>query len=128
MALARRFLGQVVLQEGETARAAHLFRQSLELDWAHAQRWHVANALEGLAAVAAQDGHLAQATRVLAAATALRTAAGVPLEPALQAAYDLQVARLRAQLGDAHFAAAWADGCALTLTDAIAEATLIAGG
>jgi tetratricopeptide (TPR) repeat protein len=125
MALARRFLGQVVLQRGETARAARLFHDSLDLDWSHAQRWHVANALEGLAAIAAATGRPQQAVTVFAAAAGLRTAAGVPLEPALQAEKNQVIARLRVQLGERRFVTVWAAGLALPLPEAIAAARAI---
>lgn len=127
-ALAQRFLGQVELRRGDLGRAATLFRESLEIDWTHAHRWHIANALEGLAEIALATGHLETAARTYAAAAALRAAAGVPLEPALQETHHRCLAQLRASLGEDAFAVAWQDGERQPLAAVIADAQAIVTG
>ena len=64
------------------------------------------------------DEHMAEAL-VLAA---LREAIGAPVEPHHRAAYCRQVGRAREQLGEEAFAAAWAEGRALTLDQGISVA------
>jgi hypothetical protein len=49
-------------------------------------------------------------------------ALGTPIPPADRPEHERQVAVLRAELGDAAFAAAWAEGQAMTLEAALAEA------
>jgi hypothetical protein len=56
------------------------------------------------------------------AAEALRTVLGAPLPPSERAAYEHDVAAARDQLDDATFRAMWAEGRALPLHQAIAEA------
>ena len=70
----------------------------------------LAECLEGLAGVAVAQQHLERAARLLGAAAALREAIGAPLSPREQARYDRDMSALRADLGEAAFAAAWATG------------------
>jgi hypothetical protein len=58
----------------------------------------------------------------LGAAEALRETIGLPLAPVDRAAYERNVAAVRAQFDAASFAAAWAEGRAMTLEQAIAYA------
>jgi hypothetical protein len=66
------------------------------------------------------------AVRLLGAAEALREAGGRELEPADRVKHDRYVARAKADLGAAAFAAAWAAGRALPLEQAITEARAVA--
>jgi hypothetical protein len=52
----------------------------------------------------------------------LRSTIGTPLPPSARATYDRAVAAVREALGADAFAAAWAEGQALPLEEAIAEA------
>ena len=63
-----------------------------------------------------------RAARLCGAAAALRVAIGAPLHPTERADYERTVAALRVALGDAAYEAAWAQGQALTLEQAIALA------
>jgi hypothetical protein len=74
--------------------------------------------IAGLAAAVQPAG----AVRLFGAAEAVRESAGIPLPPVQRAAYERDLAAARAQLDGAIFAAAWADGRALTLERAITEA------
>src|SRR5207302_3218416 len=78
----------------------------------------VAN-LEGLAAVAVAQGRPERAARLFAVAEALREAMGVVLTPADPAEHDRSVAAARTTLGEEAFAAAWAEGRAMAMADAI---------
>jgi hypothetical protein len=76
--------------------------------------------LEGFAHVAGAEGDAERAARLFGAAEALREALGAPLPPVERAHYDRSVAATRAALGEEAFAAAWAEGRALSLEQAIA--------
>ena len=79
-------------------------------------------ALEGLAAAAEAHGQTERAARLFGAAEAWREVAGTPLSPVQRAGYEREVAAVRAQLDAARFAAAWAQGRAMSLEQAIAYA------
>ncbi len=121
-------LGRVRRAQGDDARAALLHGEGLALFRAVGNRLGVAESLEGLAAVAGQADTMRQraraerATRLLAAAAAVREVVGSPLAPAEHAARARAVAGLRAALGDARFGEAWAAGLALSPEQAIDEA------
>ena len=70
----------------------------------------------------ALDEEPERAARLWGAAERLRQAIGCRTAPAARATYERAMAVVRAQLGDDAFAAAWAEGQAMTLEQAIAEA------
>ena len=94
-------------------------RNKREIAW---NKREIAYCLEGLAAVAGEQGQPDRACRLFGAAAALRKTGGWPLEPVYQSEYQRQVAALRDTLGEKAFAAAWAEGQAMTLGQAIAYA------
>jgi tetratricopeptide (TPR) repeat protein len=118
--------GLVALAQGQHAQAAILYKESLALHQELHYQWGIAWDLEGLARAATPPGAsssaLAHGARLLAAATALRAATGSPRRPGEQADYERTVAALRNALGAAPFEAAWAEGQALTLDQAVALA------
>jgi len=65
---------------------------------------------------------LERAARLFGAAEALRAAAGVPLTPFDRADYDRDVAAIQAQLDNAALKAAWVEGRAMSLEQAVAYA------
>jgi hypothetical protein len=76
-----------------------------------------------IAALAADRGQPKDAARMFGAAEALREATGLTIEHAApRALYEQHLAALRAQLDPDTLAAAWAEGRAMPLADAIAEA------
>ena len=75
--------------------------------------------LEGLAGVAGGQGQPEQAGRLFAAAEALRASLGTPLPPVERAEYACNVAAARGQRDEATWEAAWAEGRAMTLEQAI---------
>jgi hypothetical protein len=78
--------------------------------------------LEGLAALAVALAQPERAARLFGAAEALREAMGTPLPPAERGAHDRSVAAVRATMGDAAFAVAWAAGRVMSLEEAVALA------
>jgi hypothetical protein len=82
--------------------------------------------LEGLALVLAEQGQrpagARRAARLLGAAEATRRALGAPRPPIERAEQEATVLAARAALDEAAFATAWAEGEALSLEEAVAEA------
>ncbi len=82
----------------------------------------IAWCLKGLAGVAASQGQLEHATKLLGVAEALRKANSTPLWPDERAERDRIVTAARAQLGAVVFATAWAAWQALPLEQVITHA------
>ena len=108
--------------EGEYQHALALYTESLSLRWALRNTAGCAWCLEGLAQIAGALGHTVRAARLWGAAEALRTRIGASLSPAERSRHDGCVAATRARLDAATFEAAWAEGQAMTLEQAIAYA------
>ena len=82
-------------------------------------RWAGGECLEGLAQAAAATGHYGHAARLFGAAEAQREIVGKRPGPADHASHDQWVAPARTALGGATFTAAWAEGRAMTVEQAI---------
>jgi hypothetical protein len=80
---------------------------------------------EGLAGAAAGRGHYERAARLIGAAEASREALGRDRSAFEQSAHDRRVASTLAGLGGTAFAAAWAEGRAMTLEQAIEYALIL---
>ena len=78
--------------------------------------------LVGLAGVAGRQGQPERAARLLGAAEALGEALYEPPRSGSRIHFELYVAAARAQLDEATFEAAWAEGRAMTLEQAVAHA------
>lgn len=85
---------------------------------------HSTIALASLAGSLAGQGESFQAARLLGAADVAFTRLGVPQQPADRMEVERYVALLKQQLGEATFAAAWAEGQAMSLDEAVASAFL----
>jgi non-specific serine/threonine protein kinase len=79
----------------------------------------LAEVLEGMAWLAAAEGHAARAARLGGAAKALEEALGAALHPVLRPSHDQAVQTMQAALGEAAFAATWAEGRSLPLDEVI---------
>jgi predicted ATPase/DNA-binding CsgD family transcriptional regulator len=123
MAWSLTFLGKVEVRQGDLAAARTHFEESLALARKE-DRFITTFGLEGLAEVAAAQGHLAWAARLWGAAETLREGMSVPSLPVQmpveRAPYEQAVASARTQLGERAFAAAWAEGRSMTLEQALA--------
>jgi DNA-binding CsgD family transcriptional regulator len=80
----------------------------------------VPEALEVLGRSACAEGNHRHAPRLFGAAEAIRAAMGVVRWPVYSRGYDAAVALVRESLGDGDFDAAWAEGAALSIDEAIA--------
>jgi hypothetical protein len=115
-------LGMVALAQGDDGRAAALLQESLRNSRDIGSRDLGGESLEGLSWVVAAQGQPRRAAALSGAADALRAALAVPLQPDRRAEHDRAVDAMRAALGEEAFAAAWAEGRALPLDEAIALA------
>ncbi len=114
------YLGKVAVLQGDDAAAQRLFQEAL----APGYRPLTLFGLEGLADVATRQGKPVWAARLLGAAQALHETRGTPLPPVWRADYERAVAAARAQLDEKTFAAAWAEGRAMTLEEVLAAREL----
>ena len=112
-------LGQVAQYQGEHARATALFKESLSLRQQEGEKEGIAEALAGLAGVAAATRQPERAARLFGAAETLRHAIHHDIRRQNREPYDLYLPLARAQLGEAAFSKAWAEGRAVTLEQAI---------
>jgi hypothetical protein len=75
-----------------------------------------------MADVAIGEEQPRRGVRLLGAADRLRETIGAPLPPQEQVDHERRLAALRAALDEPTFDAAWAEGRAMTLEEAVAEA------
>jgi predicted ATPase/Tfp pilus assembly protein PilF len=115
-------LGLLANDQGDYPAARALYEEGLAIRRQLGNKRGTAYSLEGLAAVAGTQGQPERAARLFGAAEALREAIGAPLPPSDRTEHDRHVATARAALDEAAFAAAWAEGRALPLEQAIALA------
>jgi non-specific serine/threonine protein kinase len=110
----------VALAQGDHQRAVALFEENLVVcrDLTGRQR-RVPYALHYLGVVALELAHLERATRLFAAAAALRERVGQPLTPTDRAEHERYLSGLRQALGRELFATAWSAGRALSIDQAI---------
>jgi non-specific serine/threonine protein kinase len=116
---ALRHLGIGHLRRGAYGRAGEHFKQSLIICKEVGHKWVPVECLHGLASLACVAQQYERAARLFGAANQLRDAVGYRSKPADQEFYDHHTATTRARLQEAAFAAAWAEGRAMTLDQAI---------
>jgi predicted ATPase len=115
-------LGWVAMREGDWNRALARLGESLEVRREIGDKSGSAWCLERLAEVAMAEGQAEKAVRIFGAASTLRTSIGSVIDAVDQPEYKRTLAALRAELGEAHFTAAWTEGGKLTLEQAVAYA------
>jgi predicted ATPase len=128
-------LGGVMLCQGECEAAAELFAERLALrrnGAADAEaEWYVHLHLVAMAEAASRQGRWERAARLFGAAGPLRELYRLPPPadrpiylpyPAIHADVDQCLSAVRAALDDRGFSAAYAEGQAMTLAEAVAEA------
>ncbi len=117
-------LGETALAQGAATPAAQRLAEGLAVFRDLGDRAGVSWCLAGMAGVAVLDEEPERAVRLWGAAEALRLSIGARHAPAARARRERLMAAARDQLGDAAFDAAWAEGQALTLEQAMAEALM----
>jgi non-specific serine/threonine protein kinase len=118
-------LADISLAEGDLATAREEYVRSLRIFADHGAPDGIVECLRGLAQVAAAQGGepaARRAAQLFAALHRLREETGLRLMPPERASHDRSVAAVAAALGEGAFAAAWAEGMALPLDQAIALA------
>ena len=117
-------LGNLLLKSHDLTGAVAHFGQGARLSHTLGLRQGTALNLDGLAAAYIQQGQLTQAARLLSAADAQWRQANSSYSAADdRAEHQRALTALRAQLDGEAFGAAWQEGQALTLEQAIAEAS-----
>jgi len=115
-------LGLIIREQGDNAGAATVFAESLRRMPPKRESWWTAATLEWTAGLVSTQGCVECAARLLGAADALRAAIGVPLSPVHRSLYDRDLTAVCAALGDEGFQAAWREGRAMTMEQAITDA------
>jgi predicted ATPase len=120
-------LGQLALRQNNSIAAQTHFTDSLRLMRQNKDLYGIAHSLEGLAgtwllAEPLEPSQAGAAVRLLGAAASLRTALKSPHFPEDLEEYRRRLADVRALLGEEAFAAAWAEGQAMTWEQAVAFA------
>ena len=115
-------MGQLMQERNEQARARKLYRECLDLSYNLGDISMFGQNLEKIARSAAAYGQLRQAARLFAAADALFQSTGYVLEVPERPGHEKYLSLVRNGLTPAEFAAAWAEGQALTPEQAVAEA------
>jgi hypothetical protein len=113
-------LGCVLIQFGELDRSREVPRESLSLDLELGAS--VGSVMAAFAFLANARADPRRATRLLGAAEALRASSGEHMAAEGRVDYERNLASLHAQLDQATFEAAWAEGAALTPEQAVALA------
>jgi predicted ATPase/class 3 adenylate cyclase/DNA-binding CsgD family transcriptional regulator len=121
-AVALRELSHLARHNGELEEADDLAHRGLALAAAIGMLPDLAEHLVTVAGLAAAEESHEEAVRVFAAADALRRTVGSELPTWDQAGCHADLERVRSALGPDDFAAAWAQGEALTADDAVAYA------
>jgi non-specific serine/threonine protein kinase len=116
----------LAMVRGDLRRATDLYEESLARGRRVGDRFQVGWYLEGMAGVAAALDRPERAARLFGAAAAVRDAFGVPVRPPVRPIHERLLAPVRAALGEAGFAAAVAEGRALTVEEGIGEAVATA--
>jgi hypothetical protein len=115
-------IGHLEREEGNYALARAYYQESLVLRHEVGDKWALAQSLEDLAVLAGRQRQSERAIRLLGAGEAYCETLGATPPVATVPAYQKTVAEGRAALGEAAFAAAWAEGRALSLEQAMAYA------
>jgi predicted ATPase/DNA-binding XRE family transcriptional regulator len=123
-------VAMVALDEGAYRQAGAYLVESMTRLRELGERWQIVNTLEVFACLAAiqrqqledSQPNLLMAARIFGATEVLRETLSAPVLPSEQHFYERGVATLRAQLDPAALAAAWAEGRAMSLEQAVAYA------
>jgi hypothetical protein len=115
-------MGHMALLEDDWDEAARLFSEGLTISLEIGRKLTTAFCLAGLAGVAGGKRQPRHAGRLFGAAERLLESLGDVLDPVDRESYDRCLAAARAQLDEESWLAAWAEGRAMTMEQAIEEA------
>jgi predicted ATPase/class 3 adenylate cyclase len=114
-----RLTGHAVRLLGVLERAAGLYRESLALFGEAGDKWAATECVEGLAIIASAQGNPEQAARLFGGAETAREAFGITTPRPEAGDQEHFWAAIRERPEGTAFAAAWAEGRAMTLEQAI---------
>ena len=120
-------LGNVAAEQNDFATARILHIESLTLMREVGNKRGIIYSLESFAYLASAQEQAQRGAHLWGAAKALREALNIPPPPSERSGYDRKFARIRAALSEEAFAAAWSEGCALRMEQAINYALEEAG-
>jgi predicted ATPase/DNA-binding XRE family transcriptional regulator len=117
-------LAWVLLHQGDYRRAQAQFGESLKLSDEYYNKYIMAMSLAGFAAVLGMIGRSESAAQVFGAVDSMLEVIGMTghMDMTDQKELDYYIATVRAQLDEAAFAKAWAEGRAMTMEQAVAFA------
>jgi tetratricopeptide (TPR) repeat protein len=115
-------LGWIAMHEGNWERAMAWLGESLEIRREIGDQSGSAWCLERLAEVAQAQGLTEKAVCLFGAGAALRASIHSVIDAADRSEYESKISSLRAELGEVRFTAAWDEGHALTVEQAVAYA------
>ncbi|HLV79283.1 MAG TPA: tetratricopeptide repeat protein, partial [Chthonomonadaceae bacterium] len=115
-------LGGLALIQQDYPAAYRFLGEALAMGGQLGDRYLVAHFLVPLAALATEQQQFLRAARLLGAEEGLRAATNTPLHASLRVHHERAVEAARAALGSEDFSAAWAEGHALSLEQAVALA------
>lgn len=117
---AHTLLGRVAAGKGDLASARAIHLECLQEASAFTDHFLTAFCLDGLAQVESAEGRYAWAAHIWGAAESEREQSGVPRALFKIVDYETNIAAVRSHLGELAFAAAWAEGQAMTLAQMLA--------
>jgi hypothetical protein len=112
-------MGHLARDEGDYAGARSWYGESLALRYKMGYQLALALSLEDFAVLAGRERQVERAIRLLGAGEAFCETLGARPPVAVVKEYERLVAEGRAALGEAAFAAAWAEGRAMSLGQAV---------
>jgi predicted ATPase/DNA-binding CsgD family transcriptional regulator len=115
-------LGHIAQRQGDYQRAEALMKEAVAIMGELEAKYFIAFGLAAMAGPVGAKGQPERAARLLGASEALLEAMGVDFQPADRFAVDRYRVAVRRQLDDATFEAAWAEGRAMSLEQAVAYA------
>ncbi|MDQ4076188.1 MAG: tetratricopeptide repeat protein, partial [Chloroflexota bacterium] len=122
VALSLQAQGELALAQGDLPRAARSLGEALHLFHELRDTQGIILTLSGFAALALGEGLAERAARLLGALATLMETSGVALKPPDHTHYQQRLAAAQAELDEALFAAAYTEGQAMTVEQAIAFA------
>jgi non-specific serine/threonine protein kinase len=118
-------MGLVALREHDLFRACTLSHEALDVMASVGGPWSVSMLLASIAYIAAASGKPARAAHLGAAAARLAETHHTPMIPLFEPFLAEALARARQTLGEAAYAAATAEGRAMSIDAAVAEALAV---
>jgi predicted ATPase/class 3 adenylate cyclase len=112
-------LGWMTLAQDQYQRSRQYFIESLSASQDLGYQEGIANALQGLAHLAAIDGQRIQAARLIGVVDRLYQQSDIRLSPLDDARYSKTIAAIQARVDEAAYATAWAEGQTLAVEQII---------